>query len=402
MSLIDAWEDFDPTLCDTCGHESCEDHLPPAPDVASLTPRLTFSRAADLISAPPPVEIIEGVAWADCLSVLVSESGAGKTFMLLDLAAAVSSGVAWHGRYVQQGSVAYLSYEGDALGVRLQAIRDVTGHRLDHVYGTRAQDPLSPRIDRDGEVPSLGELAATAALQALSVTLRATGRPPVSLLMIDTVRASLTGSEDSSEHVSAYLRVVRRMLTSVPGAAAILAHHAGWQDGDTQRKRERGSSAWRGNCDATFYLEVGASRSESGETELTLRTLKVRDDERPAPLRLVRRVVEVPGQMNRRGDPITSCVIERDRRTREDREAERVAAVDASQRELDLLVLRAMRDYPAATSISSLRPYVSQQMEAVRGAVARILCTQLAVAGKRGQPFALTAAGLAALKEVGS
>ena len=250
--------------------------------------------------------------------MLVSESGAGKTFMLLDLAAAVSSGVAWHGRDAQQGSVAYLSYEGDALGVRLQAIRDVTGHRLDHVYGTRAQDPLSPRIDRDGEVPSLGELAATAALQALSVTLRATGRPPVSLRTIDTVRASLTGSEDSSEHVSAYLRVVRRMLTSVPGAAAILAHHAGWQDGDTQRKRERGSSAWRGNCDATFYLEVGASRSESGETELTLRTLKVRDDERPAPLRLVRRVVEVPGQMNRRGDPITSCVIERDRRTRED------------------------------------------------------------------------------------
>jgi hypothetical protein len=36
-----------------------------------------------------PVEIIEGIAWAGCLTVLVSESGTGNTLVLLDATAAV-------------------------------------------------------------------------------------------------------------------------------------------------------------------------------------------------------------------------------------------------------------------------------------------------------------------------
>jgi hypothetical protein len=157
MTPADAWVVSDPTACPICGRDSCEDHLPPAPaPKAGTAARLTFAAAADVMNAPRPVEIIEGVAWAGCLSVLVSESGSGKTFVLLDAAAAVSSDVPWHGRAVQQGSVAYLSYEGDALGLRLRALRDKAGHRLEHVYILRAHDPLSPRVSRDGEEKSIG------------------------------------------------------------------------------------------------------------------------------------------------------------------------------------------------------------------------------------------------------
>jgi hypothetical protein len=94
---------------------------------------------------------------------------------------------------------------------------------------------------------------------------------------VDTVRASLSGSEDSSEHVSAYLRAVGRVLATVPGAAALLVHHAGWQDGEGKRPRERGSSAWRGNVDGTLYIEAGKYDQEHHERRLILRTLKVRD-----------------------------------------------------------------------------------------------------------------------------
>jgi hypothetical protein len=397
MSAADAWVVEDPTLCPRCGREACEDHLPSPPEPsAATTTGLTFTPANDLIGAPRPVEIIEGVAWGGCLTVLPSESGTGKTFLLLDAAAAVSDGVTWHGRAVQQGSVAYLSYEGDALGLRLRALRDVAGHRLEHVYILRAHDPLSPRVSRDGEERSIGELAVVTAFETLSTHLKVADRPPIVLLEIDTVRASLTGSEDSSEHVAAYLRAVRRIMAGVPGAAAILAHHAGWQDGETQRKRERGSSAWRGNCDATLYLEAGEYDADRGEAQLTLRTLKVRDAERPAPLHLVRRRVALL-ELDRRGEPVTSCVIDSDRRSREDREAERIASVEATRHAMDHAVLRAMRDYPAATSIARLRPYVAQRTEMVSDAVARILREKLAIEGKRGQPYTLTEAGLVRL-----
>jgi hypothetical protein len=56
-----------------------------------------------------------------------------------------------------------------------------------------------------------------------------------------------------------------------------------------------------------------------------------------------------------------------------------------------------MRDYPAATSIQTLRPYVGQGYGPLSEAVARLLREHLALAGKRGAPFLLTDAGRAAL-----
>jgi hypothetical protein len=369
---------------------------PEAGNAAPTSTELHFTAAEDVMNAAPPVEIVESLAWAGSLSILVSESGTGKTFVLLDVSAAVDSGATWHGRRVEQGSVAYLSYEGDALGLRLRALREA-GRSLEHLYVLRAHDPLSPRVGRDGaEERSLGEITVAAALKAFVVELRTTGRPPIRLIVIDTVRASLTGSEDSSDHVSGYLRAVRRIVGHAPEAAIILAHHAGWQDGENARKRERGSSAWRGNCDATLYLEAGSYDATRGEAPLTLRTIKVRDGEPPGPLHFVRRRVDLE-LAGRDGAPLSSCIIAPDSRSREHREADRAAAVEASLREIDQVVLKAMRDYPAATSISKLRPYVGLGSRQVQDAVARLLRGELAVEGKRGHPFVLTPAGLAQL-----
>jgi hypothetical protein len=399
MIPADAWTVADPTVCEICGRDSCEDHLPPEGEpTATTTRRLIAHRAVDVIAEAPPTEILEGIAWARNVSVVASESGVGKTFVLLDAGAAVADGVAWHGREVQPGSVVYVSFEGDALGLRLKALRDHVGRRLEHLYIVRAHDPISPRVTRDGEERSLGEITLAAALTTLTEELAAAERPPIVLGVIDTVRASLTGSEDSSESVSAYLRAVRRLLVHLPHAAVILAHHSGWQDGgDTQRKRERGSSAWRGNCDGTLYLEAGTYDPDRREAPLSLRALKVRDGERPPPLHLIRRRVELL-EMDRYGEPVTSCVIERDRRTREDRDAERAQVVNLANRATDGAVLQAMQAYPDATSISRLRPYVGLRTEDVSAAVARILRAGWATEGKRGQPYTVTAAGEARIR----
>jgi hypothetical protein len=383
-----------------------DDDVEPTPHVESRQVRRARDRAEakrrdravvvpalDLIDTPRPVEVMERIALANCITVAVGESGAGKTFLLLLIAACVSDGVHCLGRSVRQGSVLYLSFEGDALGLRVRALRDVAGHRLEHVYVIRAADPLSPVVTRDGEHRSVGEISIADGIEALCAQLAIDGKPPIRLIVIDTVRASLSGSEDSSEDVAAYLRVVRRLLRLVPGAACVLAHHAGWQDGEDRRKRERGSSAWRGNVDVTLYLEAGEHDASRGETRLTLRTLKIRDAERPAPLHLVRRRVELPGLVDAYGYPLTSCLIEPDRRTREDRQAEATLAAEAKHQQTDVAVLKAMRDFPQATSIARLRRYVGLGTTTVSDAVARILCAGWATEGLRGQPFTITAAG---------
>lgn len=284
------------------------------------------------------------------------------------------------------------------MGLRLRALHEVHGQPVEHLYLLHPHDPLSPRVTREGEERSHGEIAVMAALTALTVQLAAARRPPLTLLVIDTVRASLSGSEDSSEHVSAYLRAVRRLLGGLPGAAAILAHHAGWQDGESQRKRERGSSAWRGNCDATLYLEAGEYDADRGEAPLTLRTLKVRDAERQAPLHLIRRRVDLL-ERDRYGKPVTSCVIEPDRRTREDREATVAAAAQADEHALDLNTLQAVANRPElATSQDHLRLVLGIRKTRVSESLARLVRLGWVVPGGRKQPYRVTAAGAAALQ----
>lgn len=398
----DAWTVADPVGCPVCGLEACEDHLPA--DVGrrvAPAARLRFVRAADLMQAPRPKAIVTGIAWVGCITVLVSESGTGKTFVLLDLAAAVSAGLPWHGRSTRTGAVVYLSYEGDALGLRLRAARDVRGHRLDHVHIVRAADPLSPRMTRDGgEACAPGEIAVGDALVSLAAELVTASEPALVLVIIDTARASMAGSEDNSEHVAAYLRAVRRLMARVPGAAVILAHHAGWQDGESARKRERGSSAWRGNGDATLYLEAGEYDESNGECPLTLRALKVRDDERPAPLHMIRRRVEL-NEANEQGQPVTSCVIEPDRRTRQDREADETAAADAGSRAVDLKTLRLIDSRPdVATSQDRIRLALGARRDLAYASIERLLSRGwVAIPARQRQPYTLTLKGRQALAE---
>jgi hypothetical protein len=359
-----------------------------------------WQRAGDAIAEPSPEPIVEGTAWSDCLTVLVGESASGKTFVELDMAASVSADLAWHGRGVKHGSVVYYGFEGN-VSLRLRVLREVAGHRLENVYVIKASDPLSPIVDRDRvEIPGRGEQDAIRDLQEIVAHIKAGGLPPVTLTFIDTVRASLSGSEDSSEAASAYLRAVRRIMTHAPGAACILAHHAGWQDGETKRKRERGSSAFRGNVDGTLYLEAGEYDRERRQARLTLSTIKVRDGETLPPIYMVRKQVEIPGLADRWGRPVTSCIIVADPRTREDREAEGTRKAEAQTRAVDLKTLHVIAERPVlATSQEKIRVAVGLAKTVVCESVARLLERGWAdpPAAQR-LPYTLTPAGRAALE----
>lgn len=364
------------------------------------TPRLTVLSALDAMNEPAPTEIVEGVAWAGCVTVLVAESSAGKTFVALDLAAAVSAGLSWHGRAVSQGSVLHVGYEGDAIGLRLRAIHVHRKAALTHVYRVRANAPLSPIVTRDGETASMGEVDVRTALKVTRDKLSADELPPLVLIVFDTVRASMSGSEDSSESVSAYLRVIRRLLESAPGAAALLVHHAGWQDGDTQKKRERGSSAFRGNVDATLYLEAGEYQPETESAPLTLHTHKVRDGEKPPELRMIRQRVTFD-ETDPHGKPITSCVIDPDGRSPADFAAERATKAADADRRTDLAVLRAIQRTPsAATSYERIREAAGLKKEHVNASISRLIqLGWLDQPEKQRHPYTLTADGLRALAQ---
>jgi hypothetical protein len=361
--------------------------------------QLRAVRAAAVIDEPPPVEIVEGVAWQGNVTVLVAESGAGKTFITLGISADVNNGRSWFGRRTSRGSVAYFAWERDALSLRLCALRDVAGQSLEYLHIIRPTAPISPRIDHDRiEHPSPGELELVALLDELRGEIEAVGEPPIRLIVFDTVRCSMSGSEDNSETVSAYLRAVRRVMAHAPEAGAILLHHSGWQDGEAKRRRERGSSAWRGNGDGTIYVEAREALPRGG-ARLELRTLKVRDGEVPDPLHLIRRRVDLP-IVGPDGLPRTSCLIERDPRSGEEREAASRAAADEANAAVDLRVLKLIAEKPAmATSVRQMRAAVALGTAAVTDAVVRLLTRDWIVPpAKQREPYTVTDAGRDALK----
>lgn len=387
---------LDESACSVCGRESCEGtHADLAEFEASRAgPR--FRSAADVMADPPPAQVVEGVVQAGGVSVLVGPSGAGKTFTTSSIAAAVSDGVPWHGRAVQQGSVAYLVYEADAMSSRLRALQQRQGARLEDVYFLAMSAPLSPIVDRDRlELPSPGELVAASALGTLRDDLAATRRPPIRLVMVDTTRLAMSGSEDSSENVAAWLRAYRRLLALLPGAGGLTTHHAGWQDGEAPRKRERGSSAFRGNVEASLYLEACDHEPGAEAVPLVLRTLKLRDLDRPAPLHLLRRRVDITDAL---GQPATSCIIESDPMTAADRAAEQQAEAERACRQVDRKVLEVIRDR-AVTSQRQLRAFAGLRSDAVADALARVLAAGWAEQDRQRQPYQLTTAGRAALQE---
>ncbi|MBZ0103108.1 MAG: AAA family ATPase [Thermoanaerobaculia bacterium] len=361
--------------------------------LAAAEPAPGFRSAAEVIAEAPRAEIVRDTVAEGAVAVLVGEPGAGKSFALLDLAAGVSEGRHFHGRKIAgPGSVAFLSFEGDAFALRLEALQQA-GRDLANVYLLNADRPLSPVVERDGgEVPSPGEIEVTEALRRLQERLSSEGRPAVRLVIVDTVRASLAGSEDSSEGVSAYLRAIRRILATCPRAGCILAHHAGWQDGETRRRRERGSSAWRGNCDATFYLS--AEGAEGDDVRVEWQTLKLRDAERPAPLRLIRRRVELTGRTTASGFPATSCVMVSDAATPGDDQAARAAKLEAEEAEIDRRILAALTGRDDVTSLYKLRILAGLRQATVSDSVARLARSGLlAPPGRKGDPYMLSQAG---------
>lgn len=353
--------------------------------------------ADDIASVPPAQAVIEGIAFAGSITVLVSESGTGKTFLLLAMAAAISDGARWHGLETALGSVLIVSYEGDQLGLRVRGLREAQGKRLDHVYFVRGSDPLSPQVTRDGERPSPGERDLIATVKLLSEKLAAAGKPPLRLIVIDTARASMSGSEDNSGDVSAYLRSLRRVQAAAPGAAVLVTHHAGWQDGEAKRQRERGSSAWRGNSDCVLYLEAGPYDLNRGEAELTLTGLKDRDGEKRAPWRFVRKRVEL-AETDAHGRRKSTCVIEPDIRSREDREAEKAAEIKRQQDALDGQLMRLIASRPeVAQSQDTLRAAAGVRKDAVVQSISRLLSAGLISPKARQQPYTLTEQGRTAL-----
>lgn len=163
-----------------------------------------------LDTVPEPVPLIGSeILFIDTLNWLIGKPGHGKSFVALDLAGCVATGIRWHGHHVQQGRVLYIAAEG-VRGVK-QRVR-----AWEHKHGTKMAGvdflPFPVQSTNGGHWDALVGLAAEVGY---------------TMIVVDTqARVTVGVEENSNKEMGTFVHQAERLRTA-SGACTLLVHHTG-------------------------------------------------------------------------------------------------------------------------------------------------------------------------------
>lgn len=265
-----------------------EDRPSPQSKPSSNPEPFPITKASESAGTAAAIDFVERLLLEGGSSVIYGPSNCGKSFWILDLAVSVATGKRFRDELeVDQGAVVYVALEG-SFGVR---------NRIEALRRSGMIDDSTPLFICFAPVSLLeathaGRLAATVKQAAEESGL------PCRLVILDTLaRAMAGGDENKGQDMTAAMASIDA-IRAATGAHVAVVHHCGKDDS----KGARGHSSLRAAVDT----EIEVSRPE-GKSISTVRVTKQRDlpigD--PMPFSLV----SVELGIDRRGNPITSCIV---------------------------------------------------------------------------------------------
>jgi putative DNA primase/helicase len=250
-----------------------------------LAPRVPAQRfrllgSADLHALPPLAWCVRGVLPAHGLASVYGPSGSGKSFLVLDAAAAIADGAKWFGYRVKPAPVVYCALEGEAgFRVRVAAWEEAKGRRLPAGLRLVLQ---SFKLTDPQDVADLAAAVLTAGTGAV--------------VILDTLnRAAPEADENASADMGRILEAAKA-LQRLTGGLVLVVHHTG----KDATRGLRGHSSLFAALDAAVEVTREGDRRE-------WRVAKAKDGQDGAghPFRL-----EVVGLgEDDEGETVTSCVI---------------------------------------------------------------------------------------------
>jgi hypothetical protein len=258
---------------------------------ARLTPRRLDHYSADTIDDSEEAfddELIEEVIGESSMTVMYGDSNSGKTFLAIDMAAAIARGVDWMHKRTKPGLVIYLATESPAsVRLRLKA------------YKRRHGVALAGFVVVKSPVNLFDGCADVEAVTALVRDIEKQMGQRVALIIGDTLaRISAGANENSGEDMGIVFRNADA-IRDATGAAYMWIHHCG----KDQARGMRGWSGMRAHIDTE--IEVTADEASGIRTaEIT----KQRDLQSKGK-RFGFRLEPVRVGVNRWHSERTSCVV---------------------------------------------------------------------------------------------
>jgi hypothetical protein len=250
-----------------------------------VLPILTFDESAERALTHAAEPLVEGLLDYGTMSVTYGDSNVGKSFVVMDMAFHIATGMPWAGREVKQGPVAWVAAEGGS-GV----------HKRVAALKKRYQRGNVPLAIVPSAIDLLhGQGDMTALVGAIQRIGTMSGARPV-LVVLDTLsRVMGGGDENSSADMGA---LVRRFdaIRAATGAHVAVIHHSG-------KNTAKGARGWSGLRAATD-TEIEIANDKTGRK---LQVTKQRDMDGHAWMRF--RLENIHIGVDTRGKPVNSAYV---------------------------------------------------------------------------------------------
>lgn len=267
------------------GYERLADFPDKRPGSRVQLPRFAVQSVDQFLDHDPLPWLIKGVLARGEICMIQGQSGAGKSFVALDMARCMATGKPWNGMKVSgELRVGYLAAEGVAsIRRRVQAM-------LEHFK----LKPEQLDILIIADAPNLAN--EKDCVEICERILEATNGAGLDVLFIDTLARSTAGINENTSEMSVPLKHLAAMHRAT-GATQIPLHHLG-------KDVERGGRGWSGiKADMDTVLEIAKGAGE-------VRSIKV-DKQRDGDesLRFGFQLVSVPLGQDEDGEEVTSAVV---------------------------------------------------------------------------------------------
>lgn len=238
---------------------------------------------------PQPIRwLIKNWVQEDALMMAFGAPGAGKTFVVLDMALSIACPQIkdWHGFKVKHGPVVYLAGEG-YVGLKAR----IAGWMAHKDVGDANMYVSDESVDLN--TPE-GVRRTVEEVRSYKVAPK--------LIVVDTLNRFMVGDENKAQDAKTMLDACAALEREFQ-CTVILVHHTGVAE--NAQGRARGSSAWRGAMD----IELAVIK-ESDEPMVILRQTKNKDAELQSDLVLDQVTVDVPGWFDEDNEQVTTKVME--------------------------------------------------------------------------------------------
>ena len=284
-------------------------------------PSLLDSTELDI---PYPDWVIAGYIEAGTVGHLDGAYGTAKTFLALDWACCVVTGMKWFGHQVHRGNVLYVAAEGQkGISRRIRAWELARSKKIEKGALSVVLKPV--------------QLASDAAVGWLKKQIR---DHAADFVIIDTLARSIDGLNENDAGDMGLAVTALYQLRDARGEAlttVMAVVHAGWGD----QTRSRGSSRLPSDADWAHLMEKDKKISEL----FHLTGKKMKEDQLPESRHFTLAVYQVKPPDKDHG-PVTSCALQK-ASIAETKAAE--AAGEGEGKGTDAAVLKYLAEYPGST-----------------------------------------------------